>query len=100
MSFWQSSEAVFTTKWRPSADKLLVLGTLKTTDSEFRYYVVESGSCTGCPRFWRRAGNCKCLKRLVDLNGFEPLTSSMPWKRAPNCATGPLREAISWYHSK
>ena len=27
---------------------------------------------------------------LVDLNGFEPLTSSMPWKRAPNCATGPL----------
>lgn len=28
---------------------------------------------------------------LVDLKGFEPLTSSMPWKRAPNCATGPLR---------
>ena len=27
---------------------------------------------------------------LVDLKGFEPLTSSMPWKRAPNCATGPL----------
>jgi hypothetical protein len=26
---------------------------------------------------------------LVDLKGFEPLTSSMPWKRAPNCATGP-----------
>ena len=26
----------------------------------------------------------------MDLNGFEPLTSSMPWKRAPNCATGPL----------
>jgi hypothetical protein len=25
----------------------------------------------------------------VDLKGFEPLTSSMPWKRAPNCATGP-----------
>jgi hypothetical protein len=27
---------------------------------------------------------------LVDLVGFEPTTSSMPWKRAPNCATGPL----------
>ena len=26
---------------------------------------------------------------LVDLDGFEPSTSSMPWKRAPNCATGP-----------
>ena len=25
----------------------------------------------------------------MDLKGFEPLTSSMPWKRAPNCATGP-----------
>ena len=31
----------------------------------------------------------KCLKGLVDLEGFEPSTSSMPWKRAPNCATGP-----------
>ena len=28
---------------------------------------------------------------LVDLEGFEPSTSSMPWKRAPNCATGPSR---------
>ncbi len=25
----------------------------------------------------------------MDLIGFEPMTSSMPWKRAPNCATGP-----------
>ena len=28
---------------------------------------------------------------LVDLVGIEPTTSSMPWKRAPSCATGPLR---------
>ena len=28
-------------------------------------------------------------ENLVDLVGFEPTTSSMPWKRAPNCATGP-----------
>jgi hypothetical protein len=27
---------------------------------------------------------------LVDLVGIEPTTSSMPWKRAPSCATGPL----------
>ena len=26
---------------------------------------------------------------LVDLVGIEPTTSSMPWKRAPSCATGP-----------
>ena len=31
----------------------------------------------------------KLLRNLVDLEGFEPSTSSMPWKRAPNCATGP-----------
>jgi hypothetical protein len=31
----------------------------------------------------------KSLGNLVDLDGFEPSTSSMPWKRAPNCATGP-----------
>jgi hypothetical protein len=32
----------------------------------------------------------KLLKDLVDLIGIEPMTSSMPWKRAPSCATGPL----------
>ena len=26
---------------------------------------------------------------MVDLVGLEPTTSSMPWKRAPSCATGP-----------
>jgi hypothetical protein len=25
----------------------------------------------------------------VELRGFEPLTSSMPWKRATNCAKAP-----------
>src|SRR5450631_1868014 len=28
--------------------------------------------------------------KMVDLTGIEPVTSSMPWKRAPSCATGPL----------
>ena len=36
----------------------------------------------------------------MDLNGFEPLTSSMPWKRAPNCATGPHRVDTSDYSTE
>jgi hypothetical protein len=31
----------------------------------------------------------KLLGDVVDLVGIEPTTSSMPWKRAPSCATGP-----------
>ena len=38
-----------------------------------------------CPRPLRDDG----LRDLVDLVGIEPTTSSMPWKRAPSCATGP-----------
>jgi hypothetical protein len=34
----------------------------------------------------------KLLGILVDLVGIEPTTSSMPWKRAPSCATGPRVE--------
>jgi hypothetical protein len=34
-------------------------------------------------------GHADVSSGLVDLDGFEPSTSSMPWKRAPNCATGP-----------
>jgi hypothetical protein len=30
------------------------------------------------------------IVKMVDLVGIEPTTSSMPWKRAPSCATGPL----------
>ena len=30
-------------------------------------------------------------KPAVELRGFEPLTSSMPWKRATNCAKAPYR---------
>ncbi len=34
----------------------------------------------------------------MDLVGIEPTTSSMPWKRAPSCATGPLlgRTALTY----
>ena len=37
----------------------------------------------------------KWLKELVDLERFELSTSSMPWKRAPNCATGPDKQVFS-----
>jgi hypothetical protein len=40
----------------------------------------------------RLVGKFVSDENLVDLVGFEPTTSSMPWKRAPNCATGPLRK--------
>ena len=36
-------------------------------------------------------------KKLVDLVGIEPTTSSMPWKRAPSCATGPLFDHTNDY---
>lgn len=35
------------------------------------------------------ANNQAKAEKLVDLVGIEPTTSSMPWKRAPSCATGP-----------
>src|SRR5690606_30335065 len=34
---------------------------------------------------------CSNTSNLVELRGFEPLTSSMPWKRATNCAIAPYR---------
>jgi hypothetical protein len=30
----------------------------------------------------------------VELRGFEPLTSSMPWKRATNCAKAPPHTSV------
>ena len=47
----------------------------------------------------------KPLRELVDLVGIEPTTSSMPWKRAPSCATGPrlrqkCRSPVNWARGK
>ena len=36
----------------------------------------------------------RSISCLVDLVGIEPTTSSMPWERAPSCATGPLLQMI------
>ena len=33
-------------------------------------------------------------KQKVELRGFEPLTSSMPWKRATNCAIAPNKRQL------
>ena len=35
------------------------------------------------------------IRILVDLVRFELTTSSMPWKRAPNCATGPREVTLN-----
>ena len=34
------------------------------------------------------------VREMVDLVGIEPTTSSMPWKRAPSCATGPISKTL------
>ena len=50
------------------------------------------GGAAGAGQIWPVAGGIppKRLSDLVDLVRFELTTSSMPWKRAPNCATGPF----------
>jgi hypothetical protein len=61
-----------------------------------------AAECSGfpkqfCLRAQNQGGKAKASSRdirfsgilLVDLVGIEPTTSSMPWKRAPSCATGP-----------
>jgi hypothetical protein len=46
----------------------------------------------GTPCDLGRPRNLNVLGDLVDLVGIEPTTSSMPWKRAPSCATGPHKK--------
>ena len=42
--------------------------------------------------------SAKLLGLLVDLTGIEPVTSSMPWKRAPSCATGPQLGGVQLFY--
>jgi hypothetical protein len=37
--------------------------------------------------------------KLVEPMGFEPTTSSMPSRRAPNCATAPPGNTSKVYHT-
>ncbi len=46
-------------------------------------------------RFRQNVSHKDIFGGLVDLIGFEPMTSSMPWKRAPNCATGPAFHLVT-----
>lgn len=41
------------------------------------------------------AGQGSNVSDYVELRGFEPLTSSMPWKRATNCAIAPKASLLS-----
>jgi hypothetical protein len=68
--------------WKPFArDCVLSVEPIRPQHNRCRTFLsFRSAECT------RQA-----LKGLVDLVGIEPTTSSMPWKRAPSCATGPLR---------
>jgi|SRR5580698_7846107 hypothetical protein len=42
-------------------------------------------------------GALQVVDLLVDLVGIEPTTSSMPWKRAPSCATGPHKKGSPYF---
>ena len=50
--------------------------------------VIKPGGESRRP-FGKMPKSANLLRGLVDLVRFELTTSSMPWKRAPNCATGP-----------
>src|SRR3989338_7318080 len=49
----------------------------------------KSSYLNGNRKLCQLEAGCIVRNRMVYLRGFEPLTSSMPLKRAPNCATGP-----------
>ena len=72
------TSAVGRHKSRRGAVSLKVFGNLTPNDTK------RSGEEAGF------ANLLTCKGCLVDLIGIEPMTSSMPWKRAPSCATGPL----------
>jgi hypothetical protein len=70
-----------------SSQTMMDLPAMESTTSSMEMDAVK-GVCYQMLPSWKRE-RCKYLK-MVDLVGIEPTTSSMPWKRAPSCATGPL----------
>ena len=54
----------------------------------------DLGTKKNLPR--HQAGQVSNFSSLVELGGFEPPTSSMPWKRATNCAIAPLFSSSPW----
>ena len=63
----------------------------ESTGSQARKPIVASNTLSASMGGQRGA---RCVG-LVDLVRFELTTSSMPWKRAPNCATGPYARTFS-----
>lgn len=57
------------------------------TSQRINTYSAGPVATTKMPRI--QAGQVSTFELLVDLRGFEPLTSSLRTKRATNCATGP-----------
>ena|GEM_PF-3553541 len=70
----------------------------------FKLFPLECSYCDPRPGRRSTAASSRCptleedirrMGSLVDLIGIEPMTSSMPWKRAPSCATGPLHTILA-----
>ena len=61
------------------------------TRSQLRYGPVLTYECRSQIYDWQpRSSIVNRYRESVDLRGFEPLTSSVRLRRAPNCATGPF----------
>src|ERR1043166_3459551 len=65
--------------------------TVDSIDQELRKKVREKSKKGGLKKFATKPEPTMSVRgeNMVDLVGIEPTTSSMPWKRAPSCATGP-----------
>ena len=57
----------------------------------FATIIGEASRGKGAEREHSTSSDVECSRKTfwVELRGFEPLTSSMPWKRATNCAIAP-----------
>ena len=70
-----------------------VQATVNAINAELRGNTAKEAKRTGTllPNATKlKRGYLQVIDLMVDLAGIEPATSSMPWKRAPSCATGPL----------
>jgi hypothetical protein len=93
------AEASVKSKERIAVKKTSTGGRKRGESGHVSEATFQTGFCNLLPNATKRseeAGSVMSLNYsfvrgcLVDLIGIEPMTSSMPWKRAPSCATGPL----------
>ena len=71
--------------------ELSLIGWVCLVDGVSRIFLGFSGVPGTNPKGKTNSHNAdgSCTSLMVELRGFEPLTSSMPWKRATNCAIAP-----------